>query len=75
MTIRGTSNATIKTISGEIKSQNYEVGSANPGGGAGFPQAGSAEYREVDNANPGVWFIPAGEWLPIGISQVQTVGT
>ena len=52
MTIRGTSNQTIKTTARTIRSQSVEVGPNDEGGGSGFPQAGSVEYRESDN-NPG----------------------
>ena len=71
MTIRGTSNQSILTISKETLSECYEVGSDKPGGGAGFSQAGSNEYREVDNATPGVQFVPSEHHLAWGTPQVQ----
>lgn len=72
--INGTSNATIKTISGEILSQSIESGPADDGGGAGFHQNGAVEYSQADNTpgtSSGMVFTPSGEHLAIGTPQAD----
>lgn len=78
MSIRGTSNATVKTISATVRSQCYETGPELPSpgggvaGGAGNPQAGSAEYRQIDNDDQIediIWISGSGH-IPIGTGQV-----
>ena len=70
MTIRGTSNQTINTREDNVVSEGYEVGPNVDGGGAGNSNAGSVEYREVDNNPIGVSFVKANKHLPDGNAQV-----
>lgn len=73
MSIRGTSNQSIKSVEQTVVSEGFETGPDSGGGGAGNPQDGSNEYREVDNASPGVTFIKGSRHLPDGDTQVTTV--
>lgn len=70
--IRGTSNQSISSMTRSVQQAGYELGPTNPGGGAGQPNAGAVEYREIDNATPGTVFIPSFEHLPDGTPQVRT---
>ena len=74
MTIRGTSNQSIKTMVKTTVSQSIEMCVAKnlvDGGGAGFAQVGAGEYRESDNAAPGYTFTPSDHHLMLGTPQVD----
>lgn len=74
MTIRGTSNESVNSMTRSIVGQGIELCVAQnsvDGGGAGFTQVGAGEYREIDNASPGYTFTPSGEHLPLGTPQVD----
>ena len=72
MTIRGTSNQSVITVTRSVVGQGIEHGPAKNStdqGGAGFPQVGSAEFKESENASPGYTWTPAGEHLALGTAQ------
>lgn len=72
MTIRGTSNQSVKTTVKSITSQGIELGpakNATDQGGAGFPQVGVAEFKESENASPGYTWTPSDDHLPLGTAQ------
>ncbi len=75
MTIRGTSNQSISSMTRSVKNNGYELCGTPPAGGAGESQAGAAEYREVDNSTAplGILFVPSGEHLKDATPQVQQV--
>ncbi len=74
--IKGTSNATILTISKSTISQGIEAGPVSDvttpnAGGAGFGQAGFQEYKESDNGFPGNIFVKSNLHLPLGTAQAR----
>ena len=75
MTVRGTSNATILTISKSVQQHTLEHGPGNNEGGAQKPWTGKGEYREADNpaSGAGTYFTPSDHHLPYGNTQVTVV--
>ena len=75
MSIRGTSNQSISSMTRTIQQHGLELGPSSGNGGAGSASDGAVEYREADNpaSGAGVYFIPSDHHLPDGTSQVTTV--
>jgi len=69
MTIRGTRNATIKTMVESTRSEGIELGPGDD------DAEGTIEYRKSDNdaagTSEGMIFTKGNEWLPVGTNQAD----
>ena len=73
MTVRGTSNQSIKTVTHSVQSEGIESGPSDDDGGQGSLGAGWVEYREVDNddGSEGMLFTKANQHLPWATPQAD----
>ena len=75
MSIRGTSNQSISSMTKTTKQYGLELGPSAGNGGAGSESTGAVEYREADNpaSGAGTYFVPSDGHLPDGTAQVTVV--
>ena len=75
MSIRGTSNQSISSMTKSTRQYGLELGPSAGNGGAGSKSDGAVEYREADNpaSGSGTYFTPGYEHLPDGTAQVVVV--
>ena len=73
MTVRATSNQTIKTVVRTRFGVTYEMGPGDDEGGRGFPVTTYTIYREVlnDSGSLGMVFTPGYDHLPEGTPQAD----
>ena len=75
MTVRHTSNVTIKLMVDHVQSQSQEIGGGDDQGGFGFPVTTYTTYRESDNdpSGGGMVFTPGSKHLPVGTPQANRI--